>query len=94
MNNTFSCSLVHNGVLGGGLFADESGVTYKTGKVTVEARDRNLRIPFGEVLRVNWSRVIVPVAEFEMKNGERFKFLIYSKKKFCDVLDTAGVKYE
>lgn len=32
----FMCSLIHNGVLGGGLTPDEKGVTFRTGKVTVD----------------------------------------------------------
>lgn len=42
MKNYFICSLCHNGVLGGGLIVDEHMLNYKTGKVTVESKYRDL----------------------------------------------------
>ena len=38
MKNYFIVSLVKNGILGGGMTADEQAITYHTGKLTVPAR--------------------------------------------------------
>ena len=40
----FIVSLCKNGILGGGIVADSEKVTYKTGKVTVPQKYRNLEI--------------------------------------------------
>lgn len=89
MKRTFVCSLClyHNGILGGGLYVDETSVTYRTGKLTVAPMYRNLVLPLAEIERVEWKWVIFPVATFYMRNGERYKFLIYNKKGFEKCLE-------
>ena len=39
---SFVCSLCHNGILGGGLYLDSQSLTYKTNKLTVDKKYRNL----------------------------------------------------
>ena len=46
---SFVCSLCHNGILGGGLYLDSQSLTYKTNKLTVDKKFRNLAIPLKEV---------------------------------------------
>ena len=81
MQKVFPCSLCRGGILGGGLYLNEESLTYRTGKLTVDARYRNLVLPLGEIRTVVWKRYL-PLAEFTMKNGERFTFLIFGKKRF------------
>ena len=38
----FICSLCHNGILGGGLYLNAQSLTYKTNKLTVDKKYRNL----------------------------------------------------
>ena len=78
----FVCSLCQNGILGGALTVDGEAVTYKTGKMTVEPGFRNLVLRFDEIESLEWSESIIPLAIFSMKNGARYKFLIFNKKRF------------
>ena len=42
---SFVCSLCHNGIVGGGLYLDSQSLTYKTNKLTVGKKYRNLVLP-------------------------------------------------
>ena len=85
MKSYFVCSLCHNGILGGGLIVDESTITYKTGKVTVDKKYRNLVLRREDIAALSWKRIIFPMASFEMKNGEKYSFLIFNKRRFMKV---------
>ncbi|MBQ7292273.1 MAG: hypothetical protein IJW79_00890 [Clostridia bacterium] len=82
MNQAFMCSLCHNGILGGVLWLDAHAVIYKTNKLTVDKKFRNLAIPLKEVKAITWKRVVFPVAKFQLQNGEEYKFIIFNKKRF------------
>jgi len=84
MKNTFVCSLCHNGILGGGLYLNNEAVTYKTNKLTVDNKYRNLVLPIREIKEITWQNIIFPVATFHMLNGENYKFIIFNKKGFLD----------
>ena len=57
---SFVCSLCHNGILGGGLYLDNTSLTYKTNKLTVDKKYRNLVLPLNEIKEINWKRIIFP----------------------------------
>ena len=84
MKNTFICSLCHNGILGGGLYLDSESVTYKTNKLTVDKKYRNLVLPIKEIKEITWQNIIFPIADFHMINGENYKFIIFNKKGFIE----------
>ena len=42
MRKIFMCSLCHNGVLGGALYLENDSLTYRTNKLTVDKKYRNL----------------------------------------------------
>ena len=79
---SFVCSFCHNGILGGVLYLDNTLLTYKTNKLTVDKKYRNLILPLNEIKEINWKRIIFPVATFFMKNGESYKFIIFHKRRF------------
>ena len=79
---TFVCSLCHNGILGGGLYLDSQSLTYKTNKVTVDKKYRNLVLPMKEIKEISWAWFVFPVATVDMQNGERYKFIIFNKSRF------------
>lgn len=87
VKNCFVCSLIHNGILGGALLVDDKILNYKTGKVTVDARYRDLVLRREDIVSVSWKWVVFPVATFEMKNGEKFRFLIFNKWRFRKVYE-------
>jgi len=79
---SFVCSLCHNGILGGGLYLDSQSLTYKTNRLTVDKKYRNLILPLQEIKEISWKWIIFPVATVNMKNGELYKFIIFNKSRF------------
>ena len=74
---SFVCSLCHNGILGGGLYLDSQSLTYKTNKLTVDKKYRNLVLPMQEIKEISWKWIVFPIATVNMKNGELYKFIIF-----------------
>ena len=85
MKSYFICSLCHNGLLGGGLIVDENTITYKTGKVTIENKYRNLVLNRNDIISITWERIIFPIVTFKMKNGEDFSFMVFNKSRFMRI---------
>ena len=81
MRTAFFCSLIRNGILGGMLYLDEKAVTYKTNKLTVDSRYRNLVLPLETIQSVTWKNVL-PVVTFSTADGENFSFLLFNRKGF------------
>lgn len=82
MRKAFLCSLCHNGILGGGLYLDHNAVTYRTQKLTVDQKYKNLVLPLGEINEITWKWVVFPVATFHMKTGERYRMILFNKWRF------------
>ena len=82
MQKVFVCSLCHKGIIGGGLYLDRQNLTYKTNKLTVDNKYRNLVLPLAEIQEVTWKGKLFPVADFRMKDGETYPFLIFNKSRF------------
>ena len=83
MKKSFMCSLIcHNGIVGGALYLDENSVTYRTNKLTVNKAYRNLVLPLGEIAELTWQWVVFPIATFHLNNGEKYKILIFNKRRF------------
>ena len=82
MRQSFLCSLCHNGILGGILYLDDTSVTYKTNKLTVDKAYRNLILPLDEIAELTWKQIVFPIAIFRMKNATEYKFIIFNKRRF------------
>ena len=82
MQKTFICSLCRGGIIGGALYLDDTALTYKTNKLTVDKAYRNLVLPLAEICELSWKQIIFPIATFRMKNGEEYKFIIFNKSRF------------
>ena len=79
---SFVCSLCRGGILGGGLYLDNNSLTYRTNKLTVDKKYRNLVLPMSEIRKITWQWIVFPAATVFMKNGESYKFIIFNKKRF------------
>ena len=79
MKKAFVCSLCHNGVLGGGLYVDDTAITYRTNKLTVAKEYRNLVLPLRQIRDITWKWIL---ATFTMENGQQDRFLIFNKKGY------------
>jgi len=78
----FICSLCHNGILGGGLYLNAQSLTYKTNKLTVDKKYRNLVLPINEINNISWKWMLFPIATIHMENKEQYKFIIFNKLRF------------
>ena len=83
MKKSFMCSLIcRNGILGGGVCIDDTAITYKTNKLTVDKKYRNLVLPLNEISELSWKWVLFPIATLHMTSGEKYKLIIFNKKRF------------
>ena len=83
MKKSFMCSLIcHNGILGGGLYIENNAITYKTNKLTVDRKYRNLVLSLNEIRELTWKWIIFPIATFHMMSGENYKIIIFNKRRF------------
>ena len=83
MKKSFICSLIcHNGIIGGGIYIDDSSVTYKTNKLTVDKKYKNLVLPLDEICELTWKWIVFPIATMRMASGEQYKFIIFNKGRF------------
>ncbi len=87
MKQYYVASLCRGGVIGGGIVADDDGITYKTGKVTVSHRFRNLEMKYRDIQGFSKKWVLCfPVFSVSMNDGETYKFLIFCPKRFHALL--------
>ena len=83
MKKTFIGSLIcHNGIIGGGISIDDTSITYKTNKLTVDKRYKNLVMPLNEISELTWKWIVFPVATMRMNSGEQYRFIIFNKGRF------------
>ncbi len=87
MKQYFIASICREGILGGGIVADDESITFKTGKVTVSSKLKNLEIRYSSIQSFSEKRVLcLPVFTIELNSGENYKFIIFSPKKFNALL--------
>ena len=88
LENIFSVSLCKNGILGGWIIVEDSSMTYKTGKVTIPEKYRNLEMKYEDVVSMTeGSFIFIPTITVEMKNKEAYKFLVFNKNRFLEMVD-------
>ncbi len=87
MKQVFIASICREGILGGGIVADDEAITYKTGKATVSPRLKNLEMKYGDIRGFTKKWVFCfPVFSIEMNDGENYKFIIFNTKRFSSLL--------
>lgn len=83
MKKTFICSLIcHNGIIGGALYLEDKAIIYRTNKLTVDQKYKNLVLMNDETVRLTWKWMVFPVAILHTANGEQYKFIIFNKRRF------------
>ena len=87
MKDYFIASICRNGILGGAVVADDKGISYKTGKLTVPSELRDLRMEYRDIRDYSEKWVLCfPIFTIAMKNGETYKFIIFSPGRFRSLL--------
>ena len=88
MKRIFIASILHQGILGGCIVADDEGITFKTGKVTVSPALRNLEMKYQNIQGFSQKWVLFfPVFSILMKSGENERFIIFSPRRFRAFLE-------
>ena len=83
MKKFFICSIICGlGIVGGAIYMQEHLITYRTNKLTVDRRLRNLELPLNKITSLTWKWFILPIATFTMENGETYQFIIFNKWRF------------
>ena len=83
MKKAFMGNLIcHSGILGGGIYIDETSLTFKTNKLTVDKKYKNLVLPLDEISELAWKWIVFPIATVQMTSGEQYKFIIFNKSRF------------
>ena len=83
MKKSFVGSLIcPNGIVGGTIYIDDISITYKTNKLTVDKKYKNLSLQLNEICNMTWKWIVFPIATFQMTNGEQYKLLIFNKGRF------------
>ena len=95
MKKNFAVSHVcRKGIIGGFMYVTPERLIYQTGKVSIPKKLRNIELPFGDVVSAEKGKLLfLPTVTFKMQDGGEFKYIIYSCKKFFDILNELGVKF-
>lgn len=87
MKKAFRGSLCYKGLRGGAIFVDNKFVVYKNQTLTLSERYKNIVIPIEEIAKVKKGYAIVfPTVTIYLKNNEKYRFVIFSRKKFIECL--------
>ncbi|MBQ2901866.1 MAG: hypothetical protein IJE49_08465 [Agathobacter sp.] len=88
MQNTFTVSLCKNGILGGYIVVGDVSMIYKTGKVTIPEKYRNLVMEYEDIFSVTEGKMLfLPTVSVKMKNDEEYKFIVFARKRFLEALN-------
>lgn len=93
MKKYFMVSLcVDGGIIGGGLVANDEQLIYRTNKLTVAKKYRNLEINYQNIESYSskWF-LFFPLVNLEMKNKEIYKFIIFNKKRLIKILEEKNI---
>lgn len=87
MKKYFIASLCKNGILGGGLTADDTALTFHTGKVTVPKEYRHLEMKYADIVGVDcgWA-LIFPAVTIKLHRDVEYKFIVFGRRRLVDAL--------
>lgn len=91
MRRLYSVSICREGVLGGSLRIEDHGLRYRTNKLTVSPMLRDLFLAFSDIreIRPRWW-LIFPLITVEMRDGERYSFILFGQRAFFRALSELG----
>ena len=89
MKRVYAASLCKNGLLGGSLYVDDEKIAFRTSKLTVPPRIRNLELHFKNVVGIRKEYILIlPVTAISMKNGEEWKFFVLRRNDFVRMAES------
>ena len=88
MDEVFIASLCKNGILGGALYVDKNYIIYRTNKITVPEKYRNLKMPIKDIVEISCGRILFfPTVTISLKHDYKYKFIIFNRKKFISSIN-------
>jgi len=87
MKPYFLASICKNGILGGGLIAEESALHYRTNKSTVPPEIRHIIMPYDHILSAcpGWL-LCFPTLSLTMKDGAQWKYVVFGRRRLMKLL--------
>lgn len=88
MKDIFVASFVHNGVLGGAIYLKSDKAVYRTNKVTVDKKYRNLEILYADIIEIKPGHsLFFPTVTIVLKEGVSYKFIVFARKRFLNRME-------
>lgn len=83
MKKIFVCSLIcDNGIVGGKISIEDMAIIYKTNKLTIDKKYKNMVLPINDICDLIWKWVVFPIVTIKMMNNKEYKFIIFNKRRF------------
>lgn len=88
MKELYVASFIHQGILGGALYLTDTMTVFRTNKLTVDEKYRNLQMKYADILgcRGGWL-ICFPTVTITMKNGQEYKFVVFARKKYLKKIE-------
>lgn len=88
MKDAFMASFFHEGILGGAIYLQRDKVRYRTDKLQLEPRYRDLEIPYNSIaeMKTGWA-LCFPTVTLVTKSGISYRFIVFHRRKFLSRLD-------
>ena len=87
MKKVFRSSLCYEGIRGGAITIEEDKVRYRSKVLTLPEEYKDIEMPMDEISGVEKGNMFLfPTVIIRMKNGESYKFVVFSRKQFLAYL--------
>ena len=75
------------GILGGWIEVEEDRFVYRTTKLVMPLEYKEIQMKYVDIenAEAGWA-MILPTIKLEMKDGRNYKFVIFSRKKFINII--------
>lgn len=86
MRKVYAASIVWKGILGGGIIVEDDKMTYRTGKLFIPERIKNLEMKFCEIqmIRCGWL-LCFPSIEVILP-AESYRFILFNRRSLLKTL--------
>ena len=89
MKQYFAASLIRNGILGGGLTADDEKITYSTGKAGITKDMKHIEMRYEDIAGYFFKQVFFfPSFSIRMSDGKEHRFLVFGSRRFRSLLNS------
>ena len=87
MRKAFVASLCWYGAQGGGLYADDRGLVFRTQKLTLPDELKNIRMPYSDIkAAVSCRSFVFPAVSILLESGREYKFIVFDRKRLLRIL--------